>query len=168
MYLRRLRKTILEKGSENIVYIDESGFYIRVSSVYGWAKRGQKIYDEITGKRETRQNLIASRRDNQMLAPMIIQGSINAQCFEQWLSKWLFQELAQDSSLIIDNSPFYRKNAIQDLVTAAGHTVLFLPKYSPDFNKIEHDFTALKKRRVYAHKDTSLDSLVAQYANRTL
>ncbi len=152
----------------NLLYIDESGFDNRFSSAYGWTKRGQKLYDEIRGKRETRQNLIAARRGNQMLAPMIIQGSINAQCFEQWLSVWLFQELAQDSTLIMDNAPFHRKNAIQDLVTAAGHTVLFLPKYSPDFNKIEHDFAALKKRRAYAHKDTSLDSLVAQYANRTL
>ncbi len=65
----------------------------------------------------------------------------------------------------MDNAPFHRKNVIQDLVTAAGHKVLFLTKYSPDFNKIEHDFARLKKRRAYADKDTSLDSLIAQYAN---
>ncbi|MFM7600760.1 MAG: transposase [Pseudanabaena sp.] len=99
---------------------------------------------------------------------MIIQGSINAQCFEQWLSAWLFQELEEDSTLILDNAPFHRKKVIQDLVTAAGHTVLFLPKYSPDFNKIEHDFASFKKRRAYAHKDISLDSQVAQYVNQTL
>lgn len=138
-----------------------------MSSVYGWAKKGQKLYGEITGKREARQNLIAARRGNQLLAPMIIQGSVNAQCFEQWLSAWLFKELDNNSTLIMDNAPFHRKNAIRDLVTAAGHSVLFLPKYSPDFNKIEHDFAALKKRRLYAPKNTSLDSLVAQYANRS-
>jgi transposase len=163
-----LRKTILEKGSENIIYIDESGFDNRVNSVYGWTKRGQKIYGEITGKRAARQNLMAARRRNQMLAPMIIEGSINAQCFEQWLSSWLLPALEQDSTLIMDNAPFHRKNVIQSLVTAAGHTVLFLPKYSPDFNKIEHDFAALKKRRANANKDTSLDSLVSLYASRTL
>jgi len=163
-----LRKTILEKGSANIIYIDESGFDNRVNSVYVWAKRGQKIYGEITGKRAARQNLIAARRRHQMLAPMIIEGSINAQCFEQWLSSWLLPALEQDSTLIMDNAPFHRKNVIQRLVTAAGHTVLFLPKYSPDFNKIEHDFAALKKRRANAHTDTSLDSLVSLYASRTL
>jgi len=167
-YLRRLRKTILEKGSENIVYIDESGFDNRVSSTHGWAARGQKLYGEITGKRETRQNLIAARRGNQMLSPMIIQGSINAQCFEKWLSAWLLPSLEENSTLIMDNAPFHRKTVIQALVSAVGHTVLFLPKYSPDFNKIEHDFAALKKSRAYADKDTSLDSLVAQYAIRSL
>ncbi|MFN7714949.1 MAG: hypothetical protein ACK5QS_05665 [Pseudanabaenaceae cyanobacterium] len=28
---------------------------------------------------------------------------------------------------------------IQDFVKAAGHTVLFLPKYSSDLSKIEHN-----------------------------
>ncbi len=68
----------------------------------------------------------------------------------------------------MDNAAFHRKNMIQDLVTAAAHTVLFLPKYSPDLNKIEHDFAGLKKRRAYAHHQTSLDSLVAQYSNLVL
>ncbi len=46
--------------------------------------------------------------------------------------------------------------------------MLFLPKYSPDLNKIEHDFVALKKRRAYAYHHTSLDSLMGQHANLTL
>ena len=135
----------MEKGADNIVYIDESGFEDRVNSAYVWAKRGQQLYGEVTGKRKARQNLIAARRGKEILAPMLITGSINAQCFEQWLSTWLFQELVPDSTLIMDNAAFHRKNVIQDLVTAAGHTVLFLPKYSPDFNKIEHDASRSEK-----------------------
>ena len=104
MYLRQLGKTILDKGADNIVYIDKSGFEHRVNSAYVWAKRGQKLYDEVTGKQEPRQNLIADRRGKQMLTPILIAGSINAQCFEQWLSTWLFQELAPDSTLIMDNA----------------------------------------------------------------
>ncbi|MFN7714948.1 MAG: hypothetical protein ACK5QS_05660 [Pseudanabaenaceae cyanobacterium] len=41
----------------SIICIDESGFEHWVNSVYGWAKRGQKLCGEVTGKRETRQNL---------------------------------------------------------------------------------------------------------------
>jgi putative transposase len=39
-------------------------------------------------------------------------------------------------------------------VEGAGHKVLFLSKYSPDLNDIEHDFSALKKVRVYAPSGT--------------
>ena len=79
----------------------------------------------------------------------------------------LFQELAPCSTLIMDNAPFHRQSVIKALAATAGHSVLFLPKYSPDFNKIEHDFAAFKKKRLYAPSDLSLDFLVAQYSNRS-
>ena len=49
----------------------------------------------------------------------------------------------------MDNSLIYRKNVIRELVEAGGHQLLFLPKYFPDLNDIEHDFSALKRARTY-------------------
>ena len=49
------------------------------------------------------------------------------------------------SVLIIENLPMHRKNLIRELVEAGSHQLLFLPKYSPDLNDIEHDFSALKR-----------------------
>jgi len=43
------------------------------------------------------------------------------------------------------------------LAEAAVQDVLFMPKSSPDLNAIEHDFSALKRARMYAKPDTSLD-----------
>ena len=47
------------------------------------------------------------------------------------------------------------KNVIRELVEAGGHQLLFLPKYSPDLNDIEHDFSALKRARMYSPINTS-------------
>ena len=55
----------------------------------------------------------------------------------------------------MDNSPIHRKNVIRELVEAGGHQLIFLPKYSPDFNDIEHDFSALKRTRMYPPINTS-------------
>ena len=55
----------------------------------------------------------------------------------------------------IDNSPIHIKNVIRELVEAGGHQLLFLPKYSSDLNDIEHDFSALKKARIYSLINTS-------------
>ena len=52
---------------------------------------------------------------------------------------------------------------IRELVKEAGQEVLFLPKYSPDLNDIEHDFSALKRARMYAKSDTSLDEIICNY-----
>ena len=55
----------------------------------------------------------------------------------------------------MDNSPIHRKNVIRELVEAGDHQLLFLPKYSPDLNDIEHDFSALKRARMYLPINTS-------------
>lgn len=59
----------------------------------------------------------------------------------------------------------YRKNDVFGIAEQAGHKVLFLPPYSPDFNRIEQDFAILKKRRIYSAPNTSLDDIVKSYGN---
>ena len=63
----------------------------------------------------------------------------------------------------MDNSPIHRKNVIRELVEAGGHQLLFLPKYSPDLNEIEHDFSALKRARMYSPINISLDKIIRNY-----
>ena len=135
---------------------------------YGYAKRGKKIYGSRTGKRTARENLIAARRDKELLAPMLIQGSVNGVGFEKWLEQWLMLELQPNSTLILDNAPIHRKNRIKEIVEVGGHQVLFLPRYSPDFNSIEHDFAAMKKRRKYAAEGTSVAQIIKDYSERDI
>ena len=57
----------------------------------------------------------------------------------------------------------HRKNLIRELVEPGSHQLLFLQKYSPDLNDIEHDFSALKIARIYSHINTSLDDIIRNY-----
>ncbi len=63
----------------------------------------------------------------------------------------------------MDNAPIHRKNVIREMVEEAGHQVIFLPKYSPDLNDIEHDFSALKRAIMYAPTHKSLDEIIRDY-----
>ena len=137
-FLKQLRQIVQQQVRQNLIYIDECGFDNRVYQDYGYALRGKKIYGSRTGKRTARENLIAARRNRELLAPMLIQGSVNAMGFEQWLEQWLCQELHPNSTLIMDNAPIHRKSRIEEIADAKGHQTLFLPRYSPDFNSIEH------------------------------
>ena len=65
----------------------------------------------------------------------------------------------------MNNSPIQIKGVIRELVEATGHQVLFLPTYSPDLNDIEHDFSALKRARMYAPIGTSLDEIIRDYCS---
>ena len=56
----------------------------------------------------------------------------------------------------MDNSPIkHEKNVIRELVEPRGHQLLFLPKYCPDLNNIEYNFSALKRARMYSPINTS-------------
>lgn len=130
--------------------------------VYAWSRRGKKVHGEKQGKRGTRENLVTGRRKKHkdFIAPMIFTGSLDAEGFEEWLRLFLIPSLQRVSVLIMDNAPIHRKSRIRELVEASGHLVLFLPRYSPDLNDIEHDFAALKKARMYANPGTSIDEVI--------
>ena len=164
-YYRVLRELIKIYGSKNLVFIDESGFEPEHNCVYAWAKKGKKVFGDRTGKKGKRLNLITARKkgEKNLIAPMLFTGSVQASTFEQWLSIYLLPELNQPAILIMDNASIHRKRVIKEIVEAAGHQVLFLPKYSPDLNDIEHDFSALKRARMYANPGTSIDEIIRNY-----
>ena len=148
-----------------MVYLDESGFEAYTYRPYAWSKRGQKSHGERSGQRGTRTSLIAAKRVKQLLATVLFKGSTNALWFNTWLKEELIRELNPNSTLILDNAPFHRQDDVFRLAQEAGHPVLFLPPYSPDFNSIEQDFAIIKKRRIYSAPGTSLDDIVKAYGN---
>ena len=56
-----------------------------------------------------------------------------------------------------------QKEEIKKIVEKSRQQVLFQTPYSLDFNKIEQDFAIIKKRRIYAPADTSLDDIIKAY-----
>ena len=62
-----------------------------------------------------------------------------------------------------ENSPIHTKNVIRALIKEWVHQLLFLPKYYPDLNNIEHDFSALKIVRIYSPINTLIDKIIRNY-----
>jgi len=81
-----------------------------------------------------------------LLAPMTFEGGCNRLCFEVWLEHNLLPKLSPGKTLILDNASFHQGGRIKALVEAAGCRLLYLPPYSPDFNRIEQLWSPLKHR----------------------
>ena len=114
--------------------------------------------------------MVAGRRkkEKKLIAPILFKVTLNAVGFEQWLAQHLLTSLKNPSVLIVDNSSIYRKNVIRELVEVGGHQLLFLPKYSPDLNEIEHDFSASKRARMYSPINTSFDEIIRGYCDNSV
>lgn len=162
MYLQELRKLIPEYGSDNIIYFDETGFEGDVRRDAGWAERGRKIYGDVKGGRNKRTNLIMAqrRKSKQWLAPILFEGSCEANTVLWWMKDYLLQELTKPSVIVMDNAPFHAKRKIREMLAEYGHKLLCLPKYSPDLNPIENTFAAIKINWKNAQHNTSIDSIV--------
>lgn len=160
-----MRSIVKERGSKNLVYVDESGFEEHTYRPYAWSIRGKKSYGERCGSKGVRTNLIAAKRQKELLAPILYETSTTAEWFNEWLENHLIKELCPQSTIIMDNARFHKKEKVRDILGKAGHTALFLPPYSPDFNPIEQSFAILKKIRTYAERGTSLDDIINKYGS---
>ncbi|KQN10212.1 transposase [Sphingobium sp. Leaf26] len=79
-----------------------------------------------------------------MVAPMVLDGPINGDWFEAYVTRILVPDFKPGDVVIMDNLSSHKRASVRDLIEAAGATLLFLPPYSPDFNPIEKAFSKLK------------------------
>ena len=79
-----------------------------------------------------------------MLAPFVISGPINRVAFEAYVEHVLVPELRPGDVVVMDNLSSHKGPRVQELIEAAGATLMFLPPYSPDFNPIENAFATMK------------------------
>ncbi len=95
------------------------------------------------GHRKTT-TLVAGLRLSGMVAPMVLDGPINGEWFEAYVSQVLAPELRPGDIVVMDNLSSHKRAGVREWIEGAGATLLFLPPYSPDFNPIEKAFSRLK------------------------
>lgn len=82
---------------------------------------------------------------------------INADVFYAWLTQELIPNAPKDYVIVTDNATFHKRNDAMQAIKQAGHTVEFLPPYSPDFNPIEKKWAQAKSiRRKFGYKPDEL------------
>jgi hypothetical protein len=128
----------------DVVYVDEAGVCKEMNPVRGRAKRGVKLYQETTGKRTKKDNVIAGFCNGLMLALTVFAWTTDTQWFCFWFEYSLIPLLKPNSVVVLDNASFHSKTYLPIIAEAYGHRVLWLPKYSPDKNLIENEWGSMK------------------------
>jgi len=78
---------------------------------------------------------------------VLFNGNINSDVFHVWVTHELLPALPERSVVVLDNATFHKRQDIQDVIRKAGHTLEYLPPYSPDLNPIEHKWAQAKSIR---------------------
>jgi transposase len=73
----------------------------------------------------------------------------------------LLPELPKRSVIVMDNAALPKGNGMQKILEDSGHTLLYLPPYSPDLNLMEKKWAQAKQIR--RTNNCSIDDLFANY-----
>lgn len=149
---------------ENIAYVDESGIETHLYREYAYALRGEKVTERISGRKFQRTNLVAAMMNDEIIAPMQYNGTIDSPLFEYWFEQWLLPCLPEDSVIVMDNASFHRKSKLFELADKYHRKLIFLPPYSPELNPIEHFWNVLKQwLKIHIREFCSLDCAISAF-----
>ncbi len=73
--------------------------------------------------------------------------TIDSDVFFAWVSNALLPSTPTQSVIVMDNAAFHKRSDIICAIEQQGHTVEFLPSYSPDLNPIEKKWAQAKAIR---------------------
>jgi len=137
-----------------------------VQREYGYAPRGQPVYDTKQGSRSPRTNGIGGRGNGQHSAIEQYKHTTNAAFFEHWFSERLLKDVPSGCTIIMDNASFHRKNALLELMEESKREIklLLLPAYSPDLNPIEQLWANMKRfLKSYLHTFPDLHCAISAF-----
>jgi transposase len=141
------------------VWIDESGFAHDMPRTHGYAPIGQRCVGVCDWHARGRVNVIGALIGKQLATVALFETTIDTDVFYAWTTQALLPHLPPASVIIMDNATFHKRHDIQDKILEAGHTLEYLPAYSPDLNPIEHKWAQAKAIRKQSH--CSVDELFA-------
>ena len=114
---------------------------------HGYAPKGQRCLGTHDWGAKGRTNVIGALLRGTLLTLALFQTTINTRIFTAWVMQDLLPQLPEKSVVIMDNASFHKGETMQKALKEAGHTLLYLPPYSPDLNPIEHKWAQAKKIR---------------------
>ncbi len=113
----------------------------------GYAPKGQRCFGTHNWQAKGRTNVIGALLAGKLLTTCLFSCNINSDIFHAWLSTDLLPKLPPAAVLVMDNASFHKRQDTQHAVKNAGHTLEYLPPYSPDINPIEHKWAQAKTIR---------------------
>ena len=151
------------------IFLDETGVHLSMTRSHARAPRGERAVDAVPKNWGDSLTVVAGLSLQGIVAPMMLDGAMNARAFEAYVEQALVPVLRKGDLVIMDNLAAHKRPIIAELIQAKGAELLYLPPYSPDFNPIEPSWSKFKAvlRKLKARSTQALYAGVA-FALRTI
>jgi transposase len=104
---------------------------------HGYATKVQRCYGLQDWNAKGRINVIGALLVGALLTVGLTDSNVEADIFNLWLEQDLIPKLLAHSVTFMDNATFHKRADTKHMIKNVGHTLAYLPPYSPDLNSIE-------------------------------
>jgi transposase len=137
-----------------LIFLDETWTTTAMTRRYAWADVGDRALGHAPSGHWKTTTFLAGLTSEGLIAPFVLDGPINAECFRAYVEQILVPALRPGDTVILDNLSSHKDEQAASLVADASARLLFLPPYSPDLNPIEMAFAKFKELLRKAHART--------------
>ena len=155
----------VDTGTRRLIFLDETGCNLNMTRRYGRAPRGVRLVDKgVPRNLPPNRSLVGAMTTQGILTSMEVEGAIDGDAFLVFLECCLAPCLRAGDVVLMDNLSTHKSSRMVAAINACGAEVIFLPRYSPDFNPIEGAWSKLKAylRKVAARTPKALDRALAR------
>jgi transposase len=129
---------------QRLVFLDESGAKTNMTRLYARSRKGQRAVDFAPQGHWNTTTMVAAITWNGPIAPMVLDGPMDASAFEAYVEQVLVPALPPAAIVVMDNLAPHKAAPVAELLYGAQAELWYLPPYSPDFNPIEHMWSQIK------------------------
>ena len=145
-FLRTAWRVLVADASDarRLVFVDECSTNTSLSPIYGWSRRGARVYFEVPRNWGANLTLLSSMSRSGMGPSLVVEGATTKTVFETYIEWVLARALSPGQMVVMDNLSSHKGSRIRELIEGRGCELMYLPPYSPDLNPIEEAFSKLK------------------------
>ena len=105
---------------------------------YGRSLRGRPVYGSVPHNRGKNLTVVgAVSATAGLVAWRALDGGMDGAAFLSFVTEALIPALRPGQTVVMDNLSSHKTRAVRDAFASAGIGVLYLPRYSPEYNPIE-------------------------------
>jgi transposase len=138
-----VRNNLKNIDRKSIISIDETGIDTHIHHLYGWSEQGKRIKC-IKNISRKRLSILCAISINKIIHYKIVNGTINAKIFKDFLIKLEFHKKITNKYLFLDNARIHHSKLVKEYMKLSSNKIIFNAPYSPEYNPIELLFSKLK------------------------